>query len=254
MQRVPVSHHTKRKIVFLDAYTNNPGDISFYRLVQLGDVDIYDRTNLDELKSRASEAEILIVNKFVINDQSLEMIPNVKYIVVAATGFNNIDMRAVTKRNIKVSNVSGYSADSVAQHVLATLLHHFNKIDYYRDAVNSGRWADCPDFCFYDHTIVQLSNLTLGIVGYGAIGSRVGQLASAFGMKVIALVRDRSKSKPDFVNYVTEDELFAQSDIVTLHCPLNESTKEVIRMEHLLMMKNTAFVVNTGRGGLVNEA
>lgn len=241
------------KIVFLDAYTNNPGDITFEPLSILGDFVAYDRTSMEELPDRVKHADIVIVNKFKVDEVSLALMENVKYIVVAATGYNNIDVSAVKKRGIPVSNVSGYSIHSVAQHVFASIFALLNRHEYYDAEVKAGRWAKAPDFCFYDQPIFELYGKTMGIVGYGDIGRRVGDLALTFGMKVIVHTRDTSKSKPDPIAFVDLDTLCADSDFVSLHCPLTEETNQLVRKENLRKMKPTAILINTGRGALVHE-
>ncbi|MBK8347936.1 MAG: T9SS type A sorting domain-containing protein [Saprospiraceae bacterium] len=241
------------KIVFLDAFTNNPGDIGFEVLEALGEFIAYDRTNLDQVAERVKDADVLIVNKFIINARVLTYMPKVKYIVVAATGYNNIVIEDVIKYGVPVSNVSGYSAASVTQHVFASLLAIINKTEQYNLKVKSGRWESSEDFCFYDHSIHELNGCTLGVWGYGHIGSRVGEVAHAFGMKIIARTLDQSKPKPSYVRFVEPDEMFRTSDILSLHCPLTAATKEVICMENLLKMKKSAILINTGRGGLINE-
>ncbi len=244
---------SKTNIVFLDAYTTNPGDISFESLERLGHFKRYDRTTIKALEQRCSHAEIVIVNKFPINAETLSFMPFVRYIVVSATGYNNIDLNAVRARNIQVSNVKAYSTESVAQHVFASILAFFNRIEYYNNQVKEGRWASNQDFCFYDSPIIELKSQTIGIYGFGQIGERVGEIASAFGMKVLAYTRNRAKQKPEYVRFVDEVVLFKESDVLTLHCPLSESTSGLINSGNLAFMKKNAIIVNTGRGGLVNE-
>lgn len=241
------------KIVFLDAYTNNPGDISFDPIASLGEFRAYQRTDRSELAERAAEAEILIVNKFVIDEAALVLMPKVKYIVVAATGYNNIDVAATSKRNISVSNVRAYSTESVTQHVFALLLAIQNKVEYYDTQVKSGRWAQSADFCFYDHPIFEIAGMTLGLLGYGTIGKRVAQVAAAFGMTVIATTRNMTQEKPDYLQFVDLDTLLASSDVLSLHCPLTEETREVIQKKNLQKMKSSAILINTGRGALIRE-
>ena len=245
--------HSMNKIIFLDAYTNNPGDITFEPVSALGDFVAYDRTSMDQLGERVKNAEIVIVNKFRVDETSLAMMEHVKYIVVAATGYNNIDVAAVKKRGIPVSNVSGYSIHSVAQHVFASIFALLNRHEYYDAEVKAGRWAKSPDFCFYDHPIFELFGKTMGIIGYGDIGRRVGDLALAFGMKVIVHTRDTTKPKPDSIAFVDLDTLLVESDFISLHCPLTVETNQMIRKENLQKMKPTTILINTGRGALINE-
>ena len=208
---------------------------------------------MEEAEDRCRSAEIVIVNKFPINELTLRFMPLVKYIVVSATGYNNIDLDAVKKRNIPVSNVRDYSTESVAQHVFAAVFAILNKAEYYNKSVKSGVWAKKEDFCFYDHTITELSGKTIGIMGFGNIGSRVGDIAHAFGMKVLATTRNISKNKPDFVSFVTVENLLTHSDIVSLHIPLSIETESIINELTLNMMKANAILINTARGALVDE-
>lgn len=243
----------KIKIVFLDAYTNNPGDISFDPIHKLGEFRAYQRTDITELADRAKDAEIIIVNKFAVDNASLALMPNAKYIVVAATGYNNIDKTAVKEKNIQVSNVKGYSTDSVTQHVFASIMAILNKPEYYDDQVKQGRWARSADFCFYDHPINEIAGLTMGILGYGTIGKRVGQVADAFGMRVITHTRNTDQTKPDYLDFVDLDTLLSSADVLSLHCPLSEETNEIINKTNLKKMKSSAILINTGRGALINE-
>lgn len=241
------------KIVFLDAYTNNPGDITFDPIAVLGDFFAYDRTSVDELGDRVKDADIVIVNKFKVDEVSLAEMENVKYIIVAATGFNNIDIDAVKKKRIPVSNVSGYSIHSVSQHVFASIFALLNRHEHYNAEVKSGRWAKSMDFCFYDQSIFELYGKTLGIIGYGDIGRRVGDLALAFGMNVIVHTRNTMKPKSDGISFVDLDTIWTNSDFVSLHCPLTAETNQLVRKENLKKMKPNAILINTGRGALVNE-
>lgn len=246
----------RKEIVFLDAFTNNPGDLSFESISLLGNLKVYDRTentNIELISERCVNAEIVIVNKFPVNEMTLTCMPDVKYIVVAATGYNNIDIESVKKRNIQVSNVKGYSSESVTQHIFASILTLLNKIEYYDHQVKNGRWSASLDFCFYDHSILELSGKTMGIFGYGNIGSRVGKVAHAFGMKIIATVTNKNKEKPDYVTFVDEEAIFRDSDFLSLHCPLTDATSGIINKSNLLKMKNNAILINTARGKLIEE-
>ena len=246
----------RKEIVFLDAFTNNPGDLSFESISLLGNLKVYDRTentNIELISERCVNAEIVIVNKFPVNEMTLTCMPDVKYIVVAATGYNNIDIESVKKRNIQVSNVKGYSSESVTQHIFASILTLLNKIEYYDHHVKNGRWSASLDFCFYDHSILELSGKTMGIFGYGNIGSRVGKVAHAFGMKIIATVTNKNKEKPDYVTFVDEEAIFRDSDFLSLHCPLTHDTSGIINKSNLLKMKNNAILINTARGKLIEE-
>lgn len=241
-------------IVFLDAWTTTHGDLSWEPVEKLGHFDFYDRTDPHIIGDKALDAEVVIVNKFPINQQTLACMPNVKYVIVAATGYNNIDRESVEARKIPVSNVRDYSTNSVAQHVFAMLLAIYNKAEHYNAEVKKGRWASSPDFCFYDHSILPLQGKTLGIIGYGAIGNKVAQIGHAFGMHVLATTRDMEKSHPDYVHLVSVQDVISQSDIITLHCALNAATEKLIREETISDMKEGIILINTGRGALLDES
>lgn len=243
----------KPNIVFLDAWTTHHGDQDWTSLERLGNFVAYDRTDPQLIGDRALYADILIVNKFPVNDDTLQCMPNLKYIMVAATGYNNIDKEAVERRQIPVSNVRNYSTEGVAQHVFSMLLAMSNRVEYYNREVKSGRWAASPDFCFYDHSISAYAGKTMGIVGYGTIGARVAAIAQAFGMRVLATTRDMSKEKPSYVHFVHQEELFALSDVISLHCALTPETQYLVRKETIEGMKDGVIIINTGRGPLVDS-
>lgn len=243
----------KPNIVFLDARTTNPGDISFNDISALGHFKAYDYTITADLEKRAENADILIVNKFPVDRYAVSVLKKCRYIVVAATGYNNIDAEAVRNAGILVSNVRGYSTSSVAQHVFASIFTWLNRQSYYHNEVKKGRWEASDDFCFYDHTIKELEGMVMGIIGYGAIGSRVGAIAHAMGMHVISVSRHKSSSLPSFVQPAELDSVFSYADILTLHCPLNEETQEIVNARTLSLMKKEALLINTGRGGLIHE-
>lgn len=242
------------KIVFLDAFTSSIGDVSFDTLMALGEVTLYDRTDITDLVQRASDAEIIIVNKFVMDESAIASLPNLKYIIVAATGYNNVDIEACKAKGITVSNIRNYSGDGVTQHVFALMFEAINSVGYYNNAVKAGRWSKSPDFCFYDHSIPSIQGMTLGIIGYGSIGQQVAKVARAFGMKVLVYTRNPQLSDDRHLAFVSKDALFKGSDVISLHCPLNENTNEIINKTSLATMKPNAILINTGRGGLVNEA
>lgn len=240
------------KIVFADGFTTNPGDVDDNCLQRLGNYRMYDRTSPDQLAERAADAEILIVNKFVIDQNALAALSALRYIVVAATGYNNIHMNAVRTQNIPVSNVRSYSTTSVVQQAFASLLAVLNKPAYYFEQVKQGRWTQCPDFCFYDQPIRELSGMTMGIVGYGEIGSNMAAVALAFGMKVMAYTRS-TKTAAGVQFTSSMEALFAQSDVLSLHLPLSPESENMINRHSLATMKKDAILINTGRGPLVNE-
>jgi len=242
-------------IVFLDAATLSIGDIDFAELDKLGSVKIYERTTHDEVISRCKDATIIITNKVVIDKSAIAQLANLRYICVAATGYNVVDVKAASARGIPVSNVSGYSTPSVVQHVFAMILSTLNKVESYSQQTAKGRWQESIDFTFYDHSISELAGKTLGIFGYGTIGEQVGKVALAFGMNVMAVKRSvAAGTEVNGVQFVSKKQLFAESDILSLHAPLTAETKGIINYEVLQTMKSSAILVNTGRGPLIVEA
>jgi len=243
------------RIVLLDAYTLNHGDLTWLPLTALGHVEIYEYTSLADVEERAADAEVVVVNKFLINEASLKLMPSLKYVIVTATGYNNVDSLAVKNRGVIVSNVRGYSTQSVAQHVFSCLLNHYNKTEHYQNRVEDGAWVECRDFSFYDHSIGDLCGKTIGILGYGDIGKKVVQIALAFDMNVLVHTRSNLNFPNGSANIrqVDKNTLLNESDILTLHAPLNEGTSNFVNRETLSQMKSDAVLINTARGGLVNE-
>jgi glycerate dehydrogenase len=241
------------KIVLLDAHTANPGDLSWAPLEDLGQCDIYARTPLAETVERCRDAEVVITNKAVLNRSVLEALPKLRYIGVTATGFNVVDTAAARERGITVTNVPGYSSPAVAQLVFALALELTNHVGHHAQTVREGRWTSCPDFCYWDYPIIELAGRTFGIIGYGDIGSTVGRIATAFGMKVLASKREWKAAPPEGITPASIEEVFERSDVVSLHCPLTEATKHVVNAQSLRRMKSSAFLINTGRGPLVDE-
>ncbi|MCR5512387.1 MAG: D-2-hydroxyacid dehydrogenase [Prevotella sp.] len=239
------------KIVILDGYSANPGDLSWQELEQLGEVTVYERTNPTETLARAADAEIVLTNKVVINKDVLVQLPKLKYIGVLATGYNVVDIEAAHERGIVVTNVPAYSTESVAQMVFAHLLTVTNRTEHYAIQNRNGRWTENPDFCYWDFPHMELAGKTFGVVGLGNIGQRVAQIALAFGMKVKAMTS--KTTLPAGVEKVSLAELLAASDILSLHCPLTESTRHLINAETLRQMKPTAVLINTGRGPLIDD-
>ncbi len=242
------------KIVLLDAHTANPGDVSWAPLETIAPCDIHPRTPLTETVARCADAEIVITNKSVLNREIIESLPKLKYIGVTATGYNIVDVVAAKERGIVVTNVPGYSSPAVAQLVFALVLELTNHVGHHAQTVSDGRWVACPDFCYWDHPIIELSGRTLGIIGYGDIGSSVARIATAFGMKVLASKREWKTPPPDGITPASIDEVFQNSDVISLHCPLTDATKHLVGERTLALMKPTAFLINTGRGPLVDEA
>ena len=241
------------KIVILDGYTLNPGDLSWESLQSLGDVTVYDRSSPDQIVARAANAEIVLVNKVVLSDAHLEQLPDLKYIGVMATGYNNVDVSAAKKQNIIVTNVKAYGPASVAQHTFGLLLALTNHLELHSQSVRNGDWAASQDFCYWKTPLIELAGKTLGLVGLGDIGSKVADIAKAMGMNVIAYRKNPDKSENNGITMVTLDALFENSDVISLHCPLTEETRELINTTRLGQMKSSAFLLNTGRGPLINE-
>jgi glycerate dehydrogenase len=242
------------KIVLLDAHTANPGDVSWAPLEAIAPCEIYPRTPLAETVARCADAEIVITNKAVLNREIISALPKLKYIGVTATGYNIVDVAAAKERGITVTNVPGYSSPAVAQLVFALLLELTNHVGHHAETVSAGRWQASPDFCYWDHPIIELSGRTLGIIGYGDIGSAVARIAVAFGMNVLASKREWKSAPPEGVTAASIDEIFAQSDAISLHCPLTDATKHLVCDQTLALMKSTAFLINTGRGPLIDES
>jgi len=241
------------KIVILDAYTANPGDLSWAPLEAIGQCDIHDRTPVEQTVERCRDAEIVITNKAVLKRETILALPKLRYIGVTATGYNVVDTAAATERGIVVTNVPGYSTPAVAQAVISMLLEFTNHTAHHAQTVRDGRWSACPDFCYWDHPIIELRGRTLGLLGFGDIGSAVARIAVAFGMKVIAARRSWTVPPPEGVTAATVDEVFRESDVISLHCPLTDDTRHIINERNLAMMKPTAFLINTARGPLVDE-
>ena len=241
------------KIVVLDGYGLNPGDLSWSAWEALGELKVYDRTSPSELLERSEGAEVLVTNKTLITAKDMALLPELKYIGVLATGYNVVDIDAAKARGIVVTNIPAYSTASVAQMVFAHVLNITQRVGYYADENVRGRWTNNPDFCYWDTNLVELDGKKMGIVGYGNIGKATARIALAFGMKVLAYTSKEQKDLPQGVKKATLDELFAESDVISLHCPLTPDTKELVNANRLKTMKPNAILINTGRGPLVNE-
>jgi len=241
------------KLVVLDGYTLNPGDISWDALPSGVECQVFDRTTPDELYERAKDADILLTNKTPLTSGVLKSLPLLKYIGVLATGYNVVDVEQAAAQKIVVTNVPAYGTNSVAQLVFALILELCNHVGQHSEAVRSGAWSRSPDWCFWQTPLIELHGKTLGIVGYGRIGQSVGRLAPAFGMDVIVTSARQLTQPTGAERWVTVDDVFAQSDIVSLHCPLNVSTEGMVNAERLERMKREAFLINTSRGGLIIE-
>ena len=242
------------KIVILDGHTANPGDQSWDVLESLGQVVVYDRTPDELIVERSAGADVLVTNKTPLFKDTLEQLPDLKFISVLATGVNNVDLQAAASQGIAVSNVPAYSTASVAQYTFALLLELCHRIAHHSDQVYAGRWTEGPYFCFWDTPQIELEGKTLGIVGFGQIGSRVGAIANAMGMQVVASTRT-PKPKPAYepFEWTTLEEVFSRSDVVSLHCPLTADNAGFINKQLLDRMKPGAFLINTARGAIINE-
>ena len=240
-------------ITVLDGYAANPGDLSWQPLSEYGKLTIYERTSASELIERAKDSEILLTNKVLLMREQIDMLPKLQYIGVNATGYNVVDINYARQKGVIVTNIPAYSTESVAQMVFAHLFNVANCVEYYARQNRKGRWASNPDFCYWDTPLIELYGKTIGIIGLGNIGMRVAQIASALGMKVTAVTSKDSAYLPPHIQKVTIEELFAGSDIITLHCPLNAETKEMVNRTSLRQMRQGAIIINTGRGGLVND-
>lgn len=243
------------KIVILDGFALNPGDLDWSPLSRFGEVTVYERTGSEEEAiQRIGNAQIVLTNKVPITAAIMDACPSVKLICEQATGYNNIDITAAAKRGITVCNVPSYSTDSVAQLTFALLLEICHNVGLHNQQVHKGAWCDSPDFCFWSSPLTELSGKTLGIVGLGSIGQAVARIGKAFGMRILAFSRTQRPECADFAEYVSLDQLLAQSDVVSLHCPLFPETAEMINETSIGKMKDGAILLNTSRGGLVNEA
>ncbi len=242
------------RIVVLDGYPLNPGDLSWDPLKALGECMIYERTDPSQLLERCNGADAVLTNKTKIDGDSLAELPALRYIGVLATGFNVVDIVAAARKGVVVTNVPAYASESVAQMVFAHMLNIACGLAQHSGSVRTGRWAMSRDWSYWETDLTELSGLTLGIVGYGRIGRAVGRLGTAFGMRVIAVEPGRAgKESAEGVEFVGLDDLFRQSDVVTLHCPLTDATSRIVNRDRLAMMKPTAMLINTSRGGLVDE-
>lgn len=241
------------KIVILDGFTTNGGDLSWNGISELGDLTVYDRTAPGEVIDRCLGAEAVLTNKVIITDEVMQALPQLKYIGVMATGYNVVDIDAARRRGIVVTNVPAYSTPSVAQMVFAHLLNITNQVALHDRQVHEGRWAGNQDFCFYSAPLIELASKQMGIVGLGQTGSAVAKIALALGMRVMAFTSKSQESLPEGIIKGSLDEMFATSDVVSLHCPLTPDTKHIVNAARLATMKPSAIVINTGRGPLVNE-
>jgi glycerate dehydrogenase len=237
----------------LDGYTLNPGDLSWGRLEALGECVVYERTAPEDIIERAGDAEIVLTNKTILSANIIRRLPRLKYIGVLATGYNVVDVEAAGQRGIPVTNVPSYGTLSVAQMVFAHLLNLTQHVAHHARTVRDGRWAACPDFCYWDMPLLELAGMTLGIVGFGRIGRAVAGLARALGMKVIVYDVIVPAEMPEGCRMAELDEVFREADVLSLHCPLTPRTEKIVNAERLSSMKPTAFLINTSRGPLIDE-
>ncbi|MFC5412844.1 D-2-hydroxyacid dehydrogenase [Larkinella bovis] len=241
-------------LVYADAYALNPGDLDWAPLTSLTSSTLYDRTAPDQLVERLKDADMVLVNKIKMDRQTLEQLPRLRYIGVTATGYDIIDVKAARELGIIVTNVKGYSTDSVAQATFALLLELTQHIGLHAESVRAGDWARNPDFSYWKKPLVELAGKTLGLVGFGDIGQRVAAIGRAFGMHILVNRRHTDTPPPEGIRYVNQDTLFAESDVVSLHCPMTDENRGFVNRGLLNQMKPSAFLINTSRGALINEA
>ena len=241
----------KEKIVILDGYTLNPGDLDWKGFEALGDVTVYDRTGDDQILERIGDASVVITNKTPMTRETLFSAPKLSYVGVLATGYNVVDTAAAKERGIVVTNIPTYGTDAVAQFTFALLLEVAHHVQRHSDSVMEGRWSAHPDFCYWDYPLMELLDKTMGIIGYGRIGQATARIARAFGMKVIAYDLYHDPAHQD--TYVTLDELLSTSDVISLHCPLFDETRGIINRESIERMKDGVIILNTSRGPLIVE-
>lgn len=241
------------KIIVLDGYGLNPGDLSWSGMEALGELTVYDRTSPSELLERSADAEVLITNKTLITAEDMSALPQLKYIGVLATGYNVVDIDAAKSHGIVVTNIPAYSTSSVAQMVFAHLLNITQRVGYYADENKQDRWTKSADFCYWDTPLMELDGKKMGIVGFGNIGQATARIAQAFGMEVCVVTSKEQSSLPAGMKKMELDELFTSCDVVSLHCPLTPTTKEMVNANRLKLMKPQAILINTGRGPLINE-
>ena len=244
------------KIVILDGYTENPGDLSWEPLEALGELTVYDRTsltNIDEVVERISDAEAVYTNKTPLPETVFERCLNIRFVGVLATGYNVVDVVAAKKKGIPVCNVPAYGTDAVGQFAIALLLEICHHIGHHNDAVHEGHWEKNDDWCFWDYPLIELAGKTLGIIGFGRIGQKTGRIAKAMGMRVLANDRHPSQQGKQIAEYVDIDTIFGESDVIALHCPLFSETEGIINKNNIGKMKDGVIIINNSRGALIVE-
>lgn len=240
------------KIVVLDGYALNPGDLSWDGLQKFGELVVYDRTPADKIMDRAAGAEIVYTNKTPLSGETLNRLAALRYVGVLATGYNVVDTQVAKEKGITVTNIPGYGTDSVAQLTFALLLELCHRVQYHSDSVMRGEWSQSVDFCYWNYPLVELADKTMGIIGLGSIGSKVAEIAASFGMDVIGYDKvETDRSRLRNFRWVTVNQLLEQSDVVSIHCPLFPDTKGLINKERLGRMKKTSFLLNTSRGPVI---
>ena len=244
---------TPVNLVILDGVTLNPGDLSWEPMSEFGACEVHDGTPAEQVVERSRDADVLVINKIVMDEGVLAVLPRLRHIAVTATGYNVVDTAAAGRRNVSVSNVPTYGTQSVAQMVFAHLLELAQRVGAHSQTVRQGKWSRCTSFCYWDYPLIELDGLTMGLIGFGRIGKATAVLARAFGMKVLAHDVDRDQLAGQDVQFAEIDSLLAQSDVVSLHCPLTAGMEGFINAERIGLMKPTAFLINTARGQLVNE-
>ncbi len=241
------------KICILDGYSLNPGDLDWSPVERLGDVTLFDRTPADKIVERAADADIVLTNKVPFSADTLRQLPRLRFICVLATGYNIIDTDAAARQGVVVANIPAYSTMSVAQMAFAHILNITNHVASYAREVADGKWTNCPDFCFWDSALTELAGKTMGIVGLGNTGMATARIAVAMGMKVVALTSKSADTLPEGITPAPLDDVLASADVVSLHCPLTPSTRNLINAASIAKMKPSAILINTGRGPLVDE-
>ena len=241
------------KIVILDGYTENPGDIRWEELAKLGELTVYERTSANEVAERIADAEVVFTNKTPITRATMDACPGMKFISVLATGYNIVDTQAAKEKGIPVTNIPTYGTAAVGQFAIAMLLEICHHVAHHSEAVQQGRWESSPDWCFWDYPLIELAGKTMGIIGFGRIGQTTGKIAKALGMKVIAYDSLKSESGREIGEYVELDELLKSSDVIALHCPLFPETEGIINKESIAKMKDGVMILNNSRGPLVVE-
>lgn len=241
------------KIVILDGYTENPGDLSWAPFEALGEVTVYDRTPVDKIIPRIGSAEIVITNKTPLRRETLDACPSIRYIGVLATGYDVVDVQAARERGIPVTNVPSYGTAAVGQYAIAMLLEICHHVAHHAQAVRDGRWQSCPDWCFWDYPLIELDGKTMGVIGFGRIGRQTARIAKAMGMHILAYDNSPCDEGRAIGDYVSLDTLYAQSDVIALHCPLFSETRGMICKESIAKMKDGVILLNNSRGPLINE-